>query len=96
MDFFKKEGWAVEISELSQKIFTPKGIFNKTSDLFGADLIMMNSKDIVFVQVKSNRVEINKGLVELKRHPFPLHVQRWVVIWEHRARQPEIIEVESE
>ena len=93
-EFLEKEGWVVEKSEINFKIWTPKGIFFKKKDLFGADLICINGKDIVFVQVKTNKVDVNKGLAEFKKYPFPAFVKKWVVIWPVRAREPQVKELE--
>ena len=93
IDYFEKDGWTIEKSEINYKIWTPKGIFFKKKDLFGADLIMMNGKDIIFVQGKTNVVDINKGLNEFKKYPFPSCVKRWVVIWKLRAKEPIVYEL---
>lgn len=93
MDYFRKDGWTVEKTEINYKIWTPKGIFFRKKDLLGADLVMMNGKDIVFIQGKTNKVDINKGLNEFKKYPFPPFVKRWVVIWELRAKAPVIHEL---
>ena len=91
-DWFKKEGYDVEIIEKNQRIWTPKGVIFIKRDLWGADLCAKNEEEIIFIQCKTNRVDINKGIAELNETRWPQTVKKVVVIWELRAREPEIID----
>jgi len=65
-------------------------------DQFGADLLAVTATEIVFVQVKLNRNNIAAGRHEFAKFTFPTTTQQWIVIWEPRQREPEIIEMERE
>jgi hypothetical protein len=59
-------------------------------DQFGADLLAVNHDEIIFVQVKLNRKNIAAGRHEFARYTFPPSTQRWIVIWEPKAHEPDI------
>ena len=95
-DFYEKDGWRVDICEKNQRIFTPKGIVFVKKDLWGADLIAAKGEEMMFIQCKTNRSHINLGLKEFRKYPVPSSVKQIVVIWEPRAKEPEVCEVEKE
>ena len=64
-------------------------------DLWGADLVAKNSTELIFIQCKTNRSDIAKGIKELNKTKWPVFVKLWVVIWQPRAREPTIIEAEE-
>ena len=89
--WLEKDGWTVENLEKTQRIFTKdKGVLFIKSDLWGADLIAVNGIDIIFVQCKTHKSDISKGIKELSRVPWPASVKRWVVRWDAGAREPTI------
>lgn len=98
--FLEKEGYLVENLEKSQRLFIKgknppyddKVIFIK-KDIFGGDLIAMKKDELIFVQCKSNSVDINKGVNEFKKFPFPDFVKKWVVYWQPRSKEPNITEI---
>lgn len=92
----------MEIVEKTQRVVTKddKGkqfvLFCK-KDLWGGDLVARNKEELIWVQVKSNKGDIATGIKQLSEDSdWPESVKRWVVIWEPRARDPEIIEVVEE
>lgn len=91
--YLEKDGYMVAKLETKQRIYSPKGVFWKTSDVFAADLLAIREDDIIFVQVKSNAGDIAKGIRDFLIYPYPPCVQRWVVCWEPRAHEPIIQEV---
>jgi Holliday junction resolvase-like predicted endonuclease len=72
---------------------TGKTFFTK-QDQFASDLLAMNDKEIIFIQVKSNaaRGSINEAIKEFELFKFPKSAQKWVVIWETGDHEPEIVE----
>ena len=103
-DWMRDKGYEVEIVEKTQRIVTrePNGkqhvLFAKR-DLWGADLVARNKEEIIWIQVKSNRGDIAKGIKQLSVDdlwPEDSCVKRWVVYWEPRTREPEIVEVVEE
>ena len=88
------DGFKVENLEKSQRIFTDdkKVIFIKR-DLWGADLICSNGKELIVIQNKTDKGDVSKGIRELKTAPWPDFVKKWVVIWPFKGREPEIVEV---
>ena len=90
--FYEEEGWRVEIIEKNQRIFTPKGVIFIKRDVWGADMVAVKNDEELWIQSKTNPVDINKGLMEFKKYPMPARVKQVVVIWQPRAKEPEIIE----
>ena len=70
-DFLIADGWRVENLEKNQRIFTKKGLIFIKKDLWGADIIAVKGDEMMFIQCKTNRVDINKGLNELAKYPMP-------------------------
>lgn len=64
-------------------------------DQMGADLLAMSKEHVVFVQVKLNRNNIGAARIEFAKHTFPesKEIEKWIVVWEPRDREPEVIEV---
>ena len=98
-DYLKDLGYQVEIVEKAQRIVTrddhgkPHVLFCK-KDLWGGDLVARSKDELLWVQVKSNKTDISRRLKQLSEDDdWPPFVSRWVVIWEPRAKEPEIIEV---
>jgi len=99
--WFIKQGYWCDYVERLQRIVTydkftkePKVIFVK-QDLAGADLLAMNGEELIFANSKLGRKNIAEGLKEFAKFPYPPFVKRWLVVWEVRAREPEIIEYEE-
>jgi hypothetical protein len=82
------QGYVVENSEVNKICFFNKKLFAVHKDLFGSDLLAMNGKEIIFVQCKTNKVDMLSGVKEFAKYPFPSFIQRWVVRWELRAKEP--------
>lgn len=89
----------MEIVEKTQRIVTKddKGkqfvLFSK-KDLWGGDLVARDKEEMIWIQVKSNKCDIATGIKQLSEDDeWPEFVKRWVVYWEPRTREPEIIEV---
>lgn len=61
-------------------------------DQFGSDLLAVNKEQVIFVQVKLNRKNIADARKEFSKYKFPDFADVWIVVWEPRAREPEIIE----
>lgn len=97
-DWYLAHGYVTEYCERAQGIFTPRGIIYKKSDLFGADGIAMNGKEIVFwnskstIQAKKGVTDMTKkGRDEFAKFPYPPGVRKVLVIWEPR-KQPVFVE----
>lgn len=90
--WFEKEGYVVYPMEFAKSIFTPKGMIYIKKDIAGADLMCMNGKEVIFIQSKTNLVDIGRGVKELNKHPYPkcACLKKIVVRWEPREKQPTI------
>ena len=62
-------------------------------DVFGADGLSMDGKEMIFWNAKLGKKNVAQGIKEFQAFPYPLDIIRWVVIWEPRAREPEIVNV---
>lgn len=66
-------------------------------DQFGSDLLAMNAEEVIFVQVKFGATRPGAGNIaaarkEFLKYRFPPFTQRWIVLWEPRAREPDIVD----
>jgi len=91
--WLEADGYLVETLEKLQRIFVKGQVFFAKKDIWGGDLVAKNNKEIIWIQCKTNKVDINKGLKELNATIWPSFVKRWVVIWPLRAREPEVVEI---
>ena len=83
------QGYHVEDMEKMQRIFGGNGkIFLVHKDICGADVLAMNGKEIIFVQVKTKKGDVNTAIKEFAKYPFPDSVLRWVVLWTPRVKEP--------
>jgi len=91
--YFIKLGYQTEYIEKLQGIKTPHGILYIKKDLFFSDGLSI-SKDgkIIFWQSKLGRKNIADAVHKYKG--FCVCAKKVVVIWEKRARDPELIWVE--
>lgn len=88
-DFFKAEGWDVGNAETKYQI--PGTRIYVKKDLFGADYVIMNGEDIVFVNV-TVKDHVAEHIHRFEKYPFPQSVKRWVVYWNKGAKEPTIVE----
>ena len=93
--FLEADGWRVEKLEKNYRIFTKGKIIFVKKDLWGADLIAVKGEEEMWVQWKTNKGDIAKGLKELANYPMPSRVKQCVATWAAKAKEPEIIEVEK-
>lgn len=91
--WFKKKGYECEYLEKLQRIVNKGKIIYIKKDIWGADGIAMNNKEIIFWNSKKGKTNISKGIKEFQKYPYPSHIKRWLIIWEERIREPEIIEI---
>lgn len=98
-DWLTKEGYVCEYLEKLQRIYTKEKLIYVKRDLFGADILAFNKEKLIFVQVKSGSkttgINIKKAIEEFSKYPFPDFVDRWIVIWKEKQKEPEIIDVKE-
>lgn len=85
-DYFEKLGYSVEYLEKMHRIYDRnknKVLFVK-KDLFNSDLLAMNEKEIIFIQLKSNKAHVSEGIKAYKKMKRPINesIKFWVVYWE--------------
>ena len=94
-NWFESKGYFVDLLERVQRIYDKKNnkvIFIK-KDIAGADGFAMNENEIIFWNSKFGKSSQSRGIKEFKKYPFPKFVKLWLVCWEKRQREPEIVEV---
>jgi len=84
-------GW--QVADLEVIRYVGAGIPVKR-DQFGADLLAVSAKRLLFVQVKSGKHAL-KTITAARRtfeaFQFPPFAERWIVAWLPRARQPHVV-----
>lgn len=93
--WFIDKGYDCENAEKNQRIFIKGQVIFIKKDIFGADLIAMTTEEIIFANSVLGRKNIASHIKEFNKYKYPDFVKRWIVVWEERAREPEIIEVEK-
>ncbi|HOM27321.1 MAG TPA: hypothetical protein PKV21_07430 [bacterium] len=98
-EFLEKQGYVVEYLEKIQRIYTKGKLIFVKRDLFGADLIALSKQKCLFIQVKSGGkntgINIKKAIEEFNKYPFPDFIDRWIVVWKERVKEPEIIDIKE-
>ncbi len=86
--YFEALGYQVQLAPMPTR-------WSLQNDLFGLwDLIAVNENEIVFAQVKMNRNSTyGKALDGHRLWICPKNCRKLLVLWEPRARQPEITEL---
>jgi len=93
--WLEKQGYMVSVSEVNKICYFNGRFMAVHKDLFGSDLLAMNGKDIIFVQCKTGKKNVAVAEKEFAKYPFPSFVQRWIVVWEKRVRNPIICKVNN-
>lgn len=91
-DWYRVQGYTCEYTEILQTIFAGPGkLFYKKYDLFAADGIAMNGKEIIFWNSKSRIKDMVSDLKKFEQFPFPKFVTLEITVWEPRAKFPHIL-----
>lgn len=100
--FLEGEGYAVADLEKMFRVFDrakPERVLWTKRDQLGADLLAVNAREVLFVQVRGGRTARSKvaaALREFARWPCPRRARQWVMVWVPRAREPQIVDVAEE
>jgi len=95
--WLQAKGYHVETVEHVQRIYDGKNnkvIFVKR-DVLAADLIAVSADAFILVNSKLGRKNIASGIKDFHKYPCPPFVDRWLVVWEPRVREPEVVVVDS-
>lgn len=69
--FYEADGYEVVTSEIRKPMPIKGRLVWIATDIFASDLIAMNGKEILFIQVKTNRGDVSKAVAEFAKHKFP-------------------------
>lgn len=92
-------GWQVADLEIVRWVYRPGGSpIPVKRDQFGSDLLAVNDRHVVFIQVKGGKAAAGSGTFPaaqriFEQFTFPSGTQCWIVAWAHRARYPRIVTV---
>ena len=92
-EFFEKAGYHVVLLEKLQRIYVRGRVVFKKQDVWGSDGMMSDGKELIFWNSKFGRDHIAEGIKEFNDYPWPSSIKLWIVVWEYRAREPDIISV---
>ena len=95
-DFFLKQGYQVDLIEKYNRIFKDGKIIFTKRDVFGSDGISMKEDELIFWNAVFGKANIARAVKNYKQFIFPSFVKVWVVAWEERVREPEIVELKDE
>lgn len=94
--FYEADGYLVEYLEKLQHIFAKGKVIYIKRDLLGADGLSVNEHEFILWNSITNRGDIAKHIKRFKDFPCPKFIQRYIVLWTPRAKEPELIEVDVE
>lgn len=96
--YFEDKGYIVEKLEKAYRVYKDgKVIFVKT-DIFNSDLLAMNEREVIFIQLKTNKGHLSEGIKKYKKMERPVSqagVKFWVISWEKGKKEPIIIDVDE-
>ena len=89
--FLEEEGYKVARLEVNHIVFIGGKTIWVKKDTFGSDLMAINKKHIIFVQVKSSTDgKFDMGTVKREWSQWdeywPKHSERWLFMWEPRKK----------
>lgn len=94
--WLEEKGFQIATMEKYRRVFSDGKVIMIKQDQFASDLLAVNDKEIIFVQVKYNRGRKSNNVAEaiknFHKFTFPDFVKKWIVVWGYREREPEIIE----
>ena len=62
-------------------------------DLFCSDIIALRKDMMLLVQVKVNRYNISSAKMLFSSLVVPKNVEKWIVVWIPRKKEPEVIKI---
>jgi hypothetical protein len=86
-EWLLSQGYEVAPLETLKRIWSPNGIIYQKHDLFGADLLAISKKHILFVQSKALVGQLTNGIPKAKalfdsfNFPNTKFCQLWIAIW---------------
>ncbi|CAB4187287.1 hypothetical protein UFOVP1601_17 [uncultured Caudovirales phage] len=93
--YLQAQGYQVADLEVVRYIFGKGGRMPVKRDQFGSDLLAVNEREVVFVQVKSGKSAAGGSFPDARRefakHVFPHFATLLIVAWPPRARQPRLV-----
>ena len=92
--WLEADGYVVEYLEKLQHIFTKGKVIYIKRDLLAADGLAINDTEFILWNSITNRGDIAKHIKRFKEYPCPAFIKRYIILWEPRAREPELIEVD--
>jgi hypothetical protein len=99
MEYFQSLGYVTQLTEfMTARHIGPNRVIYIKKDVFGADGISMNGKEIIFWNSKHGTTASGladskaSGKKDFNKFPFPPTVKRQIVFWEPR-KKPIIIDV---
>ena len=97
-DLLEKEGWVVANTETTKMAWIKGRMIPIHTDIWASDLMAMNGKDLIFIQVKSEidskNSHVGDARKEFAKYPFPKYIKRYIYNWKPRQK-PEIIECKN-
>ena len=98
-DWLRAKGYHVELMERQQRVTVEdkktrafKVVWIR-KDILGADLIAVNDIETILVGSVLGKQNIARNLKKFKEYPSG-GMKRWLVVWEPRIKEPELVEVE--
>lgn len=94
--WFLAKGYQCDYIERMHRILTKdKRILFCKKDLFGADGMSFNETEFILWNSKFGRKNVAAGVKEFAKFKFPPFIKLWLLVWEFRIHEPEIIECQS-
>ena len=94
------EGQGYQVGHLERMLWIPTagGRVPVKRDQFASDLLAVSPSAVVFIQVKggaSSRSQLAAARTAFADFACPPGAQQWIVLWQPRAREPELVVVNT-
>lgn len=89
--YFEDLGYQVVKAEVTKLAWIGGHTIPIHTDIWGSDLIAMNAKEIIFIQVKTHKTDMSHAKREFDKIIWAKVVKKYIIRWELRARKPIII-----
>lgn len=92
--YYESLGYTVQLTEFMCATVIKGRCFYRKIDIFGADGIAMNDKEIIFWNSKATTPEVKDGVskmkssakLEFEKYPFPKSVKLQAIIWQPKQK----------
>ena len=93
-NWLREKGYYVDYMEKLQHLFVKGKVIYVKKDILGADLVAVNDSDFILVNSILGKTNIASHIKDFKKYPQGGSIKRWLLVWQPRVKEPDIIVIE--